>query len=445
MTSPRFRFAERLLRFRAAPPARKTALVAAVLLPAHGWLWLEARELHAQFGAPATALLGHLSSAWLAAVGITLLLGAALAWRGVRASWLPYVAAGAYGSVVATTILALGVGQPLLLTWVPLVALMFAVAFDEHVGAACLALMIVLLVGAEVAGLAPFPPAPSAAAEQAIGDFAADYARGLLFVDFALLLMFLELHLLLEQRLATANRELERSQRLIRRYVPAQLADRILAGGHDEAARHERRKLTIFFSDVAGFTNLSDELDAEELAHVLNEYLAEMTAIADRFGATVNQLVGDGIMIFFGAPTATDDRDHALRAVRMAQAMQERMAELRAAWFRRGVQRPFHIRIGINTGFASVGDFGSPGRMMYSAIGQQTNLAARIQAQCEPDQILVSHGTWALVHDAIPCTAKGEIQVKGLHYPVLVYEVAGAAESAVAPPGPGDPVAQSIA
>jgi adenylate cyclase len=155
-----------------------------------------------------------------------------------------------------------------------------------------------------------------------------------------------------------------------------------------------------------------------------------MTRIADRFGATVNQLVGDGIMIFFGAPTATDDRDHALRAVRMAHEMQRRMVELREAWFRRGIQHPFRIRIGINTGFSSVGDFGSPGRMMYSAIGQQTNLAARIQAHCEPDRILLSHSTWALVQGEIPCTPQGEITVKGLHYPVLVYEVAGAVERA---------------
>ena len=223
---------------------------------------------------------------------------------------------------------------------------------------------------------------------------------------------------------------LQRSHDLIRRYVPAQLADRIFAGGHDETTRHERCRLTIFFSDIVGFTNLSDEQDAEELAGALNEYLSEMTVIADRYGATVNQLVGDGIMIFFGAPTATDDRDHALRAVRMSQAMQQRMSELREHWFKRGLQRPFHIRIGVNTGFASVGDFGSPGRMMYSAIGQQTNLAARIQSSCAPDRILLSHSTWALVQDAVPCTSKGEIQIKGLHYPVMVYEVAAAAEHA---------------
>ena len=88
-----------------------------------------------------------------------------------------------------------------------------------------------------------------------------------------------------------------------------------------------------------------------------------------------------------------------------------------------GIQTPFRIRIGINTGVASVGDFGSEGRTTYSAVGNQTNLTARIQDHCEPGKVLISHTTWALVRDKIPCEEHGEIEVKGLHYPVRVYEV----------------------
>jgi class 3 adenylate cyclase len=88
------------------------------------------------------------------------------------------------------------------------------------------------------------------------------------------------------------------------------------------------------------------------------------------------------------------------------------------------VQTPFRIRTGINTGVASVGDFGSEGRKTYSAIGNQTNLTARIQEACGPGRILISHTTWALIHDEIPCHERGEIEVKGLHYPIRVYEVA---------------------
>jgi class 3 adenylate cyclase len=99
------------------------------------------------------------------------------------------------------------------------------------------------------------------------------------------------------------------------------------------------------------------------------------------------------------------------------------MSELGRKWFATGVQAPFRIRIGINTGTASVGDFGSEGRITYSAIGNQTNLAARIQVACEPGKVLISHPTWALVKDQIPCKERGEIRVEGLHYPVRVYEV----------------------
>jgi adenylate cyclase len=174
---------------------------------------------------------------------------------------------------------------------------------------------------------------------------------------------------------------------------------------------------------VVGFTEAADQMEPEDLSALLNEYLSEMAGIADAFGATVNQFVGDGIMIFFGAPEATTDRDHALRAVHMALAMQRRMGELCEKWFKEGIQTPFRARIGINTGVASVGDFGSEGRTTYSAIGNQTNLTARIQAHCEPGKALISHTTWALVKDEIPCDERGEIEVKGLHYPVRIYEV----------------------
>lgn len=217
--------------------------------------------------------------------------------------------------------------------------------------------------------------------------------------------------------------QLAQANELIRRYVPAQLAERILAGDHSTARAHERKKITIVFSDIKDFTKAADELEAEELARILNEYLSEMAAIADRHGATIDKFVGDAILLFFGAPGATDDKDHALRAVEMALAMQERMAELSRKWFEEGIQTPFQVRIGVNTGSATVGSFGSQGRMDYTAIGNQVNLAARLQTSCEPGRILVSHSTWALVKDRVPCVEKGELQVKGIHYPVKVYEV----------------------
>jgi class 3 adenylate cyclase len=170
-------------------------------------------------------------------------------------------------------------------------------------------------------------------------------------------------------------------------------------------------------------------MEPEDLSRVLYEYLDEMTAIAERHGGTVDKFMGDGIVIFFGAPAMMNDANQALQAVAMAVAMQARMAELREKWLREGVEEPFEIRIGINTGVASVGSFGARGRMDYTAIGRQVNLAARLEASCVPGRILISHSTWALVQDQVACLPRGEVQLKGFHHPVKVYEVASPARA----------------
>jgi class 3 adenylate cyclase len=107
----------------------------------------------------------------------------------------------------------------------------------------------------------------------------------------------------------------------------------------------------------------------------------------------------------------------------MALEMQQSMEVLQAKWQRQGFEYPFRIRVGINTGHASIGNFGSSERMDYTAIGRQVNLAARLQTHCEPGRVLISHSTWVLVQDDVACTPKGEIQVKGFHQPIRVYEV----------------------
>jgi adenylate cyclase len=148
-----------------------------------------------------------------------------------------------------------------------------------------------------------------------------------------------------------------------------------------------------------------------------------MAEVADRSAATLNQIIGDGLLVIFGAPVATDDQDHALRAVGMALEMQERVFALREHWKQEGIEKPFAVRMGINTGYATVGDFGSEGRVTYTAIGTQTNLAARIEAICEPGEIWISHATWALCRDAFDCEEKGEVVVKGIRSPVRLYRV----------------------
>lgn len=226
-----------------------------------------------------------------------------------------------------------------------------------------------------------------------------------------------------EAALAVTSDQLTRANDVISRYVASQLADQVRAGNFGVLDHHERRRLTLFFSDIEDFAATADSMEPEDLSALLNEYLSEMTSVAERHGATIDKFVGDAIMIFFGAPGATSDPDHALRAVRMALEMQARLAHLQESWRARGIEKPFRVRIGINTGHASIGTFGSRARLEYTAIGRQVNLAARLQAQCDPGRILLSHATWVFVRDQIPCTPKGDIMLKGFREPVKAYEV----------------------
>ena len=215
--------------------------------------------------------------------------------------------------------------------------------------------------------------------------------------------------------------QLSTANEIISHYVAEQLAEKIREGQHDEASIPTRRRLTLVFSDISEFSVTADELEPEDLSRLLNEYLAAMTAIAEKYGATIDKFVGDAVICFFGAPNATNDRDQALRAVRMAMEMNRRVAELDPSWRKLGARRTLRIRIGVNTGLANVGSFGSPRRKDYTAIGRQVNLTARLEASCEPGNVLMSQSTYELVNDEIPCMPVGEIQVKGIHHPVRVY------------------------
>jgi adenylate cyclase len=224
-----------------------------------------------------------------------------------------------------------------------------------------------------------------------------------------------------QAHLKELNDQLKQANEIISRYVADQLAQKIREGRHDDTAMPKRRRLTMVFSDIVGFSDAADELEPEDLSMLLNEYLAEMTKIAEKYGATIDKFVGDAVICFFGAPTATDDRDQAYRGVQMALEMNKRVADLDISWRKFGANRPLRLRIGVNTGVANVGSFGSKRHMDYTAIGRQMNLAARLEAICEPGNVLISQTTYELVSDKIPCTPKGEIQVKGIHYPVRVY------------------------
>ncbi|HPA71788.1 MAG TPA: adenylate/guanylate cyclase domain-containing protein [Spirochaetota bacterium] len=224
--------------------------------------------------------------------------------------------------------------------------------------------------------------------------------------------------------LRETNSRLEGIGERMRRYLPVQLVDSIISEKKRDDISTERRKITVFFSDIKDFTATTDSLEAEELSNLLNEYLTEMTAIANRWGGTIDKFVGDAVMVFFGAPESRGESEDALSCVKMAIEMQERMRVLREKWYERGIEHPLEIRIGINTGVATVGDFGAWERLSYTAIGGQVNLAARLESACEPGGILISHSTWALVKDEIRCERRdAKLSVKGIHRELTVYDV----------------------
>ena len=221
--------------------------------------------------------------------------------------------------------------------------------------------------------------------------------------------------------IASQSTELENAARQIRRYVPAAVAEQILGGQGDAVDEPQRRKVSILFSDIVGFTDMADRLDPEDITEIVNQYMAAMSDIVDVHQGTVTDFIGDGLMAMFGAPLELSKEEQATQAVRAAQAMQQKLPALNANWRKLGLGEDLEIRIGINTGMASVGSFGSEGRMSYTAIGLQVNVAARIQSHCEPGGVLVSDSTYQLVKDEIDCEPRGEVDCKGVHYPVKVY------------------------
>ena len=209
------------------------------------------------------------------------------------------------------------------------------------------------------------------------------------------------------------------------KFLPAQLYNSIFTGRQSVAVAAKRKKLTVFFSDIANFTETADSLESEELTNLLNQYLTEMSKIAVSHGATIDKYVGDAIMCFFGDPASRGSKEDAVACVKMAIAMQRRMRELQLKWLDLGSEKPFQLRIGINTGFCTVGNFGSEDRMDYTIIGNEVNLAARLQSHAELGGILVAHETSCLIKDTILTEEQEAISVKGFAHPVRIYRVVG--------------------
>jgi adenylate cyclase len=209
----------------------------------------------------------------------------------------------------------------------------------------------------------------------------------------------------------------------ISRYLSPQIYGSIFSGQKDVTIHTERKKLTIFFSDIQDFTGITERLQPEQITQLLNDYFTEMSKIALAHGGTIDKFIGDAMLIFFGDPESKGDVDDAKSCLRMAIEMQHRIVGLNAEWRNAGIQDAFRVRMGINTGFCNVGNFGSDDRMDYTIIGAEANLAARLQSIAEAGDIVVSYETYALVRDIAVARALTPITMKGISREVVPYAV----------------------
>ena len=194
-----------------------------------------------------------------------------------------------------------------------------------------------------------------------------------------------------------------------------------LDGAAPPAQPPRRRWLTVFFSDIVGFTALTQALEPEEVAALLNAYLDAMSAIAVAHGGTVDKFIGDGIMVLFGDPDSRGRAQDARACARMALAMQARVRELAGGAVALGVVVPLQVRMGVASGVCTVGDFGAEHRLDYTALGRAVNLASRLQTVATPGTVLVGACTAALLGGSLPMRAAGQMRLPGVHQPEAAF------------------------
>jgi class 3 adenylate cyclase len=231
----------------------------------------------------------------------------------------------------------------------------------------------------------------------------------------------------LDRLVAERTSELQTVANRLAKYLSPQIYSSIFSRKGEPAGALARKSLTIFFSDLEGFTDITDGMEPERLSFLINTYLREMSDIAIAHGGTVDKFIGDAILVFFGDPETEGDRNDALRCARMALRMRDRLLELAGLWRDNGISRPLHARMGITTGYCTVGNFGSDQRLDYTVIGSSVNLAARLQTAAEADTILIADSTWLLIQDAVDVTPMGQITPKGFVRPIAYYRLNGLA------------------
>ena len=224
----------------------------------------------------------------------------------------------------------------------------------------------------------------------------------------------------LESRVSAQVSQLDRMSRL-RRFLSPQLAELIVDSGDESFLESHRREIVVVFCDLRGFTSFAESSEPEEVIGVLREYHEALGDLIFRFEGTLERFAGDGLMVFFNDPVRCDDGP--LRAIRMSVAMRSRLQSLAESWARQGHDLAFGI--GIAQGYATLGKIGFEGRFDYAAIGSVTNLAARLCAEAEPWQILVTERVFASAGDVVVGEDAGFLELRGFSRNVHAFRVRG--------------------
>jgi class 3 adenylate cyclase len=222
----------------------------------------------------------------------------------------------------------------------------------------------------------------------------------------------------LEQRVADQVGEIERMGRL-RRFLPPQVADLIVASGAEKQLESHRRKITALFCDLRGFTGFTEISDEEDVMALLRDYHAAFGEIIIKYGGTLERYAGDGVMVIFNDPVPIENP--ARQAVLMALELRDAIGALTEKWRRLGHDIGFGI--GIAHGFATLGTIGFEGRFDYAAIGTVSNVASRLCDETKPGQILISPRVLMAVEDAVTVEPVGEFALKGIRRPLATYNV----------------------
>jgi adenylate cyclase len=228
----------------------------------------------------------------------------------------------------------------------------------------------------------------------------------------------------LEQRVADQVGEIERMGRL-RRFLPPQVADLIVASGTEKQLESHRREITALFCDLRGFTGFSESSDPEDVMALLAEYHAAIGVIIIKYSGTLERYAGDGVMVIFNDPVPVENP--ALKAVLMALDMRAAIGGLIEKWCDIGHDLGFGI--GIAHGFATLGTIGFEGRRDYAAIGTVSNVASRLCDEAKPGQILISPRVRQAVEKAVTVESVGKFNLKGIRRPMAAYNVLASSTS----------------